>query len=93
MNNDDGTENHKSEMKVVYDSFEIYNWHDDLSPVKTTEAEALRSPAFRQLLTTPLEFATDFYDRIRHQSLQRYQTPKRPEEIIRRQVRSLREEE
>eukprot|EP00971_Amphidinium_carterae_P056191 1108518-Amphidinium_carterae.2 len=51
-------------MGAVYDSFETYNWHDELSLVKTTEEETLSDYTTR---------ARDFYNRIRHQSLQRFQ--------------------
>eukprot|EP00971_Amphidinium_carterae_P134796 2671377-Amphidinium_carterae.1 len=65
---DEGTD----EMKTVYDSYEIYNWHDELSPVKTREDEAGQLPTFRQLLTTSFTYAPEFYNLVRGQSLQRW---------------------
>eukprot|EP00971_Amphidinium_carterae_P278680 5532082-Amphidinium_carterae.1 len=52
-------------MKPVYDSFKIYKWHDELSPMKTREDETRQLPTFQQLLTMSFKYAVELYNRIR----------------------------
>eukprot|EP00971_Amphidinium_carterae_P352784 6492730-Amphidinium_carterae.3 len=76
-----------TELKAVYDSFKIYNWHDELSPVRAREDEAPQPPNFRQLMTTSYHYASEFYNRMKGQSLQHLEQEGFNEIDIRRQER------
>eukprot|EP00971_Amphidinium_carterae_P317058 6302856-Amphidinium_carterae.2 len=53
---------------TVPSDIRIYNWHDDLSPMKPIDEE-LRPPTLRQLMTTSYYFAKEIYDRMKLQGL------------------------
>eukprot|EP00971_Amphidinium_carterae_P171547 3400901-Amphidinium_carterae.1 len=58
-----------NKIRTFYDGFELYNWHDQLSPVKAIEDDRTRSSIMRQLVTTSHHYTNKFYDRIRYQDL------------------------